>query len=85
MLRAGNQTPTSVEVSGPLQIATDKPLYFFVERYQGSYAAELDHFIECVVANRKPDVGASDGRKAMILCEAALASAKSGRFEPVSF
>lgn len=85
MLRAGNQTPTSVEVSGPLQIATDKPLYFFVERYQGSYAAELDHFIECVVANRKPDVGASDGRKAMILCEAALASAKSRRFEPVSF
>jgi myo-inositol 2-dehydrogenase/D-chiro-inositol 1-dehydrogenase len=85
MLRAGNRTPTSVELSGPERVSTDKPLYFFVERYQESYAAELAHFIDCVISGKTPDVGASDGRKAMILCEAALASAKSGRFEPVDF
>ncbi|TIV28862.1 MAG: inositol 2-dehydrogenase, partial [Mesorhizobium sp.] len=50
-----------------------------------SYEAELDHFIQSVAAGRTPAVGAADGRKAMILCEAALASAKSGRFEPVRF
>ncbi|TPL45153.1 inositol 2-dehydrogenase [Mesorhizobium sp. B2-4-6] len=83
MLQAGNRTPTSVSLSGESGIAADRPLYFFVERYAQSYEAELDHFIQSVAAGRKPAVGAADGRKAMILCEAALASAKSGRFEPV--
>ncbi|UCI26541.1 inositol 2-dehydrogenase [Mesorhizobium sp. B2-8-5] len=85
MLQAGNRTPTSVSLSGENGIAADRPLYFFVERYAQSYEAELDHFIQSVAAGRKPAVGAADGRKAMILCEAALASAKSGRFEPVRF
>ncbi|RVC94474.1 inositol 2-dehydrogenase, partial [Mesorhizobium sp. M2A.F.Ca.ET.029.05.1.1] len=85
MLQAGNRTPTSVSLSGESGIAADRPLYFFVERYAESYEAELDHFIQSVAAGRTPAVGAADGRKAMILCEAALASAKSGRFEPVRF
>ena len=83
MLQAGNRTPTSVSLSGESGIAADRPLYFFVERYAESYEAELDHFIQSISAGRTPAVGATDGRKAMILCEAALASAKSGRFEPV--
>ncbi|GLS22406.1 inositol 2-dehydrogenase [Labrys miyagiensis] len=85
MLRAGNRVPTSVEISNGSAISTDKPLYFFVERYAESYAAELDHFIGCIQTGQQPDVGAEDGRKAMILCEAALASAKSGRFEPIRY
>jgi len=83
MLQAGNRTPTSVSLSGESGIAADRPLYFFVERYAESYEAELDHFIQSISAGRTPAVGATDGRKAMVLCEAALASAKSGRFEPV--
>jgi myo-inositol 2-dehydrogenase/D-chiro-inositol 1-dehydrogenase len=85
MLRAGNREPTSVEMSGAKAISRDKPYYFFVERYAQSYAAEIDHFITCVETGQRPDVTASDGRKAMILCEAALASARSGRFEAVKF
>jgi myo-inositol 2-dehydrogenase/D-chiro-inositol 1-dehydrogenase len=85
MLRAGNRTPTSVELSNAQAVSGDKPLYFFLERYAESYAAELDHFVSCVESGQRPEVGADDGRKAMILCEAALASAKSGRFEPVRF
>jgi myo-inositol 2-dehydrogenase/D-chiro-inositol 1-dehydrogenase len=85
MLRAGNRMPTSVEISNGAAISTDKPLYFFVERYSESYTAELDHFVECIQTGREPDVGAQDGRRAMILCEAALASAKSGRFEPIQY
>ncbi|MDQ0473274.1 inositol 2-dehydrogenase [Labrys wisconsinensis] len=85
MLRAGNRAPTSVEHSGVRAVSTDKPLHFFVERYAESYAAELDHFVACVEQGREPEVGAEDGRKAMILCEAALVSAASGRFEPVRY
>ncbi len=85
MLRAANRTPTSVELSNGQSISTDKPLYFFIERYAEAYAAELDHFVTCIEKNQTPEVGADDGRKAMIMCEAALASAKSGRFEPIHF
>jgi myo-inositol 2-dehydrogenase/D-chiro-inositol 1-dehydrogenase len=85
MLRAANRTPTSVELSNGQAVSTDKPLYFFLERYADSYAAEMDHFISCIESGGTPEVGADDGRKAMILCEAALASAKSGRFEPIRF
>ena len=84
MLRAGNRTPTSVERSGADAIATDKPLHFFVERYAESYAAEIEDFITSVETGARPMVGAADGRKAMILCEAALKSASSGRFEQVA-
>jgi len=83
MLSADNRTPTSVKLSNAQNISTDKPLYFFTERYAESYALELDHFVTCIEKKQAPDVGAEDGRKAMILCEAALASVKSGRFEPV--
>jgi myo-inositol 2-dehydrogenase/D-chiro-inositol 1-dehydrogenase len=85
MLRASNRVPTSVEISNGSAISTDKPLYFFVERYAESYAAELDHFIDCIETGQQPDVGAEDARRAMILCEAALASAKSGRFERIRY
>jgi myo-inositol 2-dehydrogenase/D-chiro-inositol 1-dehydrogenase len=85
MLMAGNRTPTAVQLYNAKAVSSDKPLFFFVERYGEAYAAELDHFVSCVESGRQPDVGAEDGRKAMILCEAALASAKSGRFEPVHF
>lgn len=85
MLRAGNRRPTSVELSSGQVVSRDKPLYFFVERYQESYYAELDHFLTCIEDETTPIVGAEDGRRAMIICEAALASAQSGRFEPISF
>ena len=85
MLSAGNRRPTSVALSNAKSVSVDKPLYFFVERYAESYAAELDHFVTCIETRAKPSVGPEDGRRAMILCEAALASAKSGRFEPVRF
>ena len=85
MLQAGNRLPTSVERFNSQVVSKDKPFYFFTERYAESYAAEIDHFIDCVASGRHPEVGPTDGRKAMILCEAALASAKSGRFEPIRF
>ncbi|HUO88027.1 MAG TPA: inositol 2-dehydrogenase [Rhizomicrobium sp.] len=83
MLRAANRTPTSVELSNGQSVSTDKPLHFFIERYAESYMAELDHFVSCIETGRAPEVGAHDGRRAMMLCEAAYASVKSGRFESI--
>jgi myo-inositol 2-dehydrogenase / D-chiro-inositol 1-dehydrogenase len=83
MLRAANRTPTSLEYSGADGIVSDKPLYFFLERYADAYAAELRGFVACIEEGRAPVPSAEDGRRAMLLAEAALASSKSGRFEPV--
>jgi myo-inositol 2-dehydrogenase/D-chiro-inositol 1-dehydrogenase len=83
MLRAANRTPTSLEYSGADGIVSDKPLYFFLERYADAYAAELRSFVAAIAEGRAPVPGAEDGLRAMLLAEAALASSKSGRFEPV--
>jgi myo-inositol 2-dehydrogenase/D-chiro-inositol 1-dehydrogenase len=78
MLRAGNRTPTTVERSGVDAVASDKPLYFFLERYAEAYVAEMAHFIAAIDAGVQPSVGAKDGRQALVLAEAALKSMKTG-------
>lgn len=40
---------------------------------------ELQHFIECILSNRKPLASGDDGVKALKIAEAALKSASSGR------
>jgi myo-inositol 2-dehydrogenase / D-chiro-inositol 1-dehydrogenase len=76
---AGNRTATTVELANASAVATDKPLYFFLERYAEAYRAELTAFVDAVV-NRKPlPVTAEDGRHAIVLAEAAVKSLKTGR------
>jgi myo-inositol 2-dehydrogenase/D-chiro-inositol 1-dehydrogenase len=54
-------------------------LHFFIERYTQSYLNELDDFIGAVLARRRPSVGTEDGRRALLLANAALESHLSGR------
>jgi myo-inositol 2-dehydrogenase/D-chiro-inositol 1-dehydrogenase len=54
-------------------------LRFFIERYAQSYARELDDFVRALEAKRAPSIGLADGRHALAIAEAAVASAKSGR------
>ncbi len=82
MLRAENVTPTTVGRFAADGVAYDKPLHFFLERYDAAYKREMAHFCEAVAAKQTPSVGAHDGRQALVLAEAALASFKSG--QPVS-
>jgi myo-inositol 2-dehydrogenase/D-chiro-inositol 1-dehydrogenase len=78
-LLAGNRAPTTVELADGDAVTTDKPLYFFLERYAEAYRAELTAFVDAVV-NKKPlPVTAQDGRQAIVLAEAAVKSLKTGR------
>ncbi len=79
MLRTGNRTPTTLEISDANGVHTDKPLYFFEERYADAYRRELDHFLDCVAEGKPPLVGAEDGRRALMLADAAVDSAGSGQ------
>ncbi|HEY4161496.1 MAG TPA: inositol 2-dehydrogenase [Dongiaceae bacterium] len=79
MLQAGNRTPTTVEFSGETNVARDKPLHFFLERYAEAYRAELQHFVDCCLGKAKPRTTIEDGRHALALAEAAVQSVKSGQ------
>lgn len=77
MLQADNPSPTTVASYSADRIAGDVLLDFFLERYREAYRAELDHFAEVVTGEAEPGVGAEDGRRALVLAEAALASLES--------
>jgi myo-inositol 2-dehydrogenase / D-chiro-inositol 1-dehydrogenase len=82
MLMAGNPTPTTLQCFGQAAVSCDKPHFFFLERYQAAYRAELDHFIDVVAEKTEPLVSGIDGRLALWLADAATRSHQAGR--PIS-
>ena len=84
MLRAGNIGETTVEHFGPKGTVSDRPLDFFLERYADAYRAEMAAFLGALKEKSPMPVGARDGRQALVLAEAALASHKKGKPVKVS-
>lgn len=78
-LTAGNRVATTVELADGAAVKTDKPLYFFLERYTDAYRAELAAFVDCIVHKKPMPVTAEDGRRAIVLAEAAVKSLRTGR------
>lgn len=78
MLISDNQRATSVERFGKDGIRRDPLLHFFIDRYACSYRAELDAFVQALASGRAPSVGLDDGRRALMIAEAGVRSAKSG-------
>lgn len=56
-----------------------KPQYFFLDRYQESYVAELQAFVDCVVKDLPPPVTGHDGLAPVLLGLAATRSLREGR------
>ena len=69
-----NEVPAQVRLSTADGIRNEKPLYFFLERYQTSFVAELEDFFSCVRENRPPSVGGRDGLMSVV---AGLAATRS--------
>jgi myo-inositol 2-dehydrogenase/D-chiro-inositol 1-dehydrogenase len=75
-----NKTPTEVTLHRAESIQSDKPLYFFLERYQEAYLAEMSHFITCILEDKEPSVGGLDGKISVAMGYAALESFQKGTF-----
>jgi myo-inositol 2-dehydrogenase/D-chiro-inositol 1-dehydrogenase len=73
-IQIDNNYANNAVISGPEKIYHDKPLYFFVERYVESYAAELRAFIDAVLKDGPVPVTGLDGRIPVVM---ALAARKS--------
>jgi myo-inositol 2-dehydrogenase/D-chiro-inositol 1-dehydrogenase len=79
MLISRNRQPTTLERYDAAGIRSDPLLRFFIDRYADSYSRELDDFVDAVERQRPPSIGLDDGRRALVLADAAVASAKSGK------
>ncbi|MFQ5600152.1 MAG: inositol 2-dehydrogenase [Candidatus Krumholzibacteriia bacterium] len=73
-LSVPNRTPTNVDFWFRDGQQRDRPLHFFLERYQESYVAEMRHFVDCVRYGRRPVVSGQDGLQAVLLAHAAKVS-----------
>ncbi|MCB9136752.1 MAG: inositol 2-dehydrogenase [Caldilineaceae bacterium] len=78
-VRTENNYPNTMLLLGPERIARDLPLHFFMERYQESYRAELQAFVDAVLNHAPVPVTGADGRAPIVLAEAAARSVREGR------
>jgi myo-inositol 2-dehydrogenase/D-chiro-inositol 1-dehydrogenase len=79
MVSSGNRRASEVERYGADATASRAPLLdFFIERYAEAYVAEIDDFIDVVEGGRDPAVTFDDGRRALILADAAVESRRTG-------
>jgi len=76
----GNLKPTEVIVNSANDTKSDKPLYFFIERYQEAYLAEMEEFINCIREDKEPPVGGFDGKISVQMGYAAKESLTKGSF-----
>ena len=83
MLVSGNQHPTTLERHGKHGIRRDPLLYFFIDRYAESYRRELDEFVQTLATGTAPAIGFDDGRRALMIAEAGVRSAKTGAPVPL--
>lgn len=79
MVAAENQRPVSIEVANGSGY-TRPPLHdFFMTRYIDAYANEIATFIAAMSKGGKASPSGQDGLAALVLADAALESAKSGK------
>jgi myo-inositol 2-dehydrogenase / D-chiro-inositol 1-dehydrogenase len=70
-------TGKTVEASAPYQ-------FFFLERYLEAFMAEIDGFVDCVENGAAPLASFEDGRRALVLAEAAYISMRERRLVKLS-
>ena len=78
MLVSGNQRATTLERHDKSGTRVDPPLHFFIDRYAQSYRNELSEFISAVKTRATTSIGIDDGRRALMIAEAGVRSARTG-------
>lgn len=76
---ASNDTPTNVTLMNEEGVTTDKPLYFFLERYMQSFRDEMLQFTDAVLEDKPVPATGVDGLNAILIALAAKKSVAEGR------
>lgn len=81
---AANDTPTNVTVMNADGVTTDKPLYFFLERYMQSFRDEMIQFVDAVQNDKPTPTTGLDGLNSILVALAAKKSVAEGRAVKIS-
>ena len=76
---ADNNRPTSTIILNDSGTMQDKPLYFFLERYQTAFILELQAFVDSVSEDKPTPVSGKDGLAPVMIALAAQKSLNSGK------
>ena len=74
-----NDTPSTTVLSTVEGVFSDKPHWFFLERYNDAFIAEIKAFVDAIVNDTEPVVNGMDGLKPVLIADAATKSFKEGR------
>ncbi|WP_105619280.1 inositol 2-dehydrogenase [Vallitalea okinawensis] len=78
-VEAKNDTETTCSVSTEEGVVSEKPLYFFLERYMGSFVEEMKQFFAAIENDTDTAVQGIDGLKPVLIGLAAKKSIEEGR------
>ena len=76
---AENDLPNTVKLYSEAGVTGEKPLYFFLERYNGAFIDEMAAFVDAVQNDKPVAVRGEDGLEDMYAALAAGKSLKEGR------
>ncbi len=79
MVSVANNVPNTHVYSSADGVYSEKPLYFFLERYMDSFVAEMQEFVEAILQDKTPPVVGIDGRIPVIMGMAAQKSYMENR------
>lgn len=77
-ITADNETPNLTTLYTESGVMREKPLYFFLERYNEAFIAEEQGFVDSVLQNKPTLVNATDGLKPVLIAMAAKKSLETG-------
>jgi myo-inositol 2-dehydrogenase/D-chiro-inositol 1-dehydrogenase len=79
MATIANNPANAATYSNAKGVLTDKPSYFFLERFAEAYTAEMSEFVKAVLANRPTLFTAAESRKPVVIAMAANKSLRENR------
>ncbi|MCZ2722762.1 inositol 2-dehydrogenase [Marinomonas sp. 15G1-11] len=85
MLTVNNMPESTLSMATEKGITSQKPMAFFLERYAAAYRLELDAFIAGLSVGVENYPIGEDGRKALIMADAAVKSIATGQVQLLTF
>jgi myo-inositol 2-dehydrogenase/D-chiro-inositol 1-dehydrogenase len=79
MATIANNPANATTYSNTKGVLTDKPSYFFLERYADSYTAEMSEFVKAILADKPTLLTAEESRKPVVIAMAANKSLRENR------
>ncbi|XID95688.1 inositol 2-dehydrogenase [Paenibacillaceae bacterium WGS1546] len=76
---SANDRPNTAVLSTAEGVWSEKPLYFFLERYEAAYREEIERFVDCLLGGDEVPVTGRDGAAAEKIALAAKLSLKANR------